>query len=132
MTLDPLKPYLGAIKWGLIALLSVSLFIGGCVHGEGKSEAELARRAIQIQALTVENDQWVAANAEASKQVKANQQFAREKQKEADDAAKRIAQLEKATASKQEKNQSALDRALRNPKCSELLELQVCSAVPLP
>lgn len=130
--LNPLKPYLTLIKWCVSLLLAASLFIGGCVRGENNGEESRVSLAGQVTALTEANKKWASTAAEAERQQKANQQFAKEKQAEVDAVAKDISKLRKEQEKKNQKWQAQLAEAQKDPTCADVLKLKLCPAIPLP
>lgn len=127
-----LQPYVSLIKWGLIGLLSVFLFVSGCNYGQSKHEATIVRLEQDKALLQEANASWASAAEERNKQVEDNVAEAERIRKLAEKDADKLADSNKTTDKVINNNQSALEAALRNPKCNELLELSVCPSVPLP
>lgn len=129
---DVLAPYASLIKWGLIALLSAGLFVSGCNHGENRGEKELTRVENNLALCQQANASWAAAAEERNAVVDSNIKASEKIQKEASKGADRIEDVRKSTDKAVAGNQSKLEAALRDPKCNELLEMNVCTTVPLP
>lgn len=129
---DALAPYALLIRWGIIAVLSGFLFVAGCNHGVNKSEQKIEQLEQDKTILQDANASWANAAEERSRLVEAAIKEGEKVQKEAVKGASRLANTRKATDKSVASNQSKLDSALRDPKCNELLEMQVCSTVPLP
>lgn len=129
---DPLAPYASLIKWGLITLLSAFLFVSGCNYGEGRNEQEVTKLQQNIQILMEANASWAQAAQERNQIIEDNVKEGEALQKQGKRGAADLAgdrkDMDKAIAEGQRK----LERAIRDPKCNELLEMQVCSTVPLP
>jgi hypothetical protein len=132
MNLDPIRPYLNLIKWGAIIAVLCGAFVTGCNHGQANKQKQIDQLTGQRDAAIEANKQWVAANEESDKQLKANKQFAAEQYAEAEAAGKELAKLKKATDAKIDKLSDQLDKAMKEPECTELLTAHFCSAVPLP
>lgn len=129
---DALAPYASLIKWGLIALLSMGLFVSGCNHGENRGERDRVELEDKIELLENANASWAQEAEERTKLALKDQESGEQLMKEGSKAADRSEKEQKRTDSAVRDNQNKLDAALRNPKCAELLEMQVCSTVPLP
>lgn len=130
--LSAVQPYTYLIKWAFMVILAASLFIGGCNYGRAKQEATIVRLEQDKALLQEANASWVAAADERKKQVEDNAAEAERIRKLAEADAVELEKSSKDTEIVITENQVALETALRNPKCNELLELHVCPTVPLP
>lgn len=94
MILDPLRPYLSAIKAGAVLLLALFMFIGGCNHGankwQGKHDAEVtahkatkAAHATVLRDLATKTKAAEAAVKAAGEKAKADRQANDERFKDA-------------------------------------------------
>lgn len=129
---DALAPYASLIKWGLIALLSVGLFVSGCNHGENRGDEDREMLQDRITVLENANASWAQAAEDRNKIVDDNVKESERIQGVANKDAKDLAKEQTATERNVEQNTVKLQTALRDPKCSELLEMSVCPTVPLP
>lgn len=136
---NTLAPYAFWFKVAGIAAVLFVAFVGGCSVGKNKGlqdrhdlETTNTALALQVQTLRVENDGYLTAMGEANKNAEANKKFAEERQKMAEDAAKKLEKYQEEQAKKQAKNEAELRNALKDPKCAELMKLKVCSAIPRP
>jgi hypothetical protein len=120
------------IKWVCIGVLAGFLFVAGCNHGVNKSEQKIEQLEQDKTILQNANASWADAAEERNRQVDSNLKESERVQKEAVKGADRLAKDRKDTTRSIDRNQIKLDTALRDPKCNELLEMTVCSTVPLP
>jgi hypothetical protein len=91
--LDPLRPYLVAIRLALYALLLAFIFVGGCNYGKGRSAKKVADLTAQVQACESAN----AANMDAiSALTAANEAYARQSAKQAEAVAKAVKDAKRA------------------------------------
>lgn len=127
-----LAPYMVWIKVGLAALLLSIAFVSGCNYGEVSSEKEIATLKGDKRLLQQANASWAQAAIERSLEVDANAKRSEQIQKQAANDAKDLERNRKTTEDTVADNQITLDKAVRDPKCGELLEMKVCATVPLP
>jgi preprotein translocase subunit SecF len=91
--LDPLRPYLVAIRIALYAILIAFIFVGGCNYGKGRSAKKVADLTAQVQACESAN----AANMDAiSALTAANEAYARQSAKQAEVVAKAVKDAKRA------------------------------------
>lgn len=91
--LDPLRPYLVAIRIALYAILIAFLFVSGCNYGKGRSAKKVADLTAQVQACESAN----AANMDAiSALTAANEAYARQSAKQAEAVAKAVKDAKRA------------------------------------
>lgn len=129
---DTLRPYASMIKWGLIAVLSAFLFVAGCNHGENRSDKTITRLEADVVALQHANASWAAAAVERNKIVEDNVRESDRVQKAGERGAADLKDSREDTGKLINDNQRKLNEAIRDPKCSELLEMRLCPTVPLP
>ena len=122
--LDPLRPYLFAIRIALYAILIAFLFTSGCSYGKKRSEARVAKLTEQVQACESAN----RANMDAiSALTAANEAYASHSAEQAE----QVAQAQKAVKTAQaraEKEIKAIEKDLANARKDN----QDWSAVPVP
>jgi hypothetical protein len=91
--LDPLRPYLVAIRLALYALVLAFIFVGGCNYGKGRSAKKVDDLTAQVQACESAN----AANMDAiSALTAANEAYARQSAKQAEAVAKAVKDAKRA------------------------------------
>lgn len=129
---DVLAPYASLVKWGLIALLSVGLFVSGCNHGANKEEGKRVVAEQDLAICRAANASWALAAEESNKRVQDNVKESERLQKLADKDAKQLEGSRESTENTITNNNIKLEQALREPRCNELLEMLVCPTVPLP
>lgn len=132
MTLDPIRPYLSLIKYGLLAALLCGAFITGCNHGQDSKQEVITQLTTQRDAAIGANKLWKDKADEANRQVEANKRFAKEQMDAAENMAKQNVKLRQESERRQEKLTNQLNNALKESECTELLKAHFCSAVPLP
>lgn len=127
--LDPIKPYLTLIKWGIAALLLGVAFFGGC---SCQKEKEMNKRAELTTVIEAQKAQIAVLNTQlndVSSQTKANKKAAEDAAKlaeqYAEEAAKAKAQLDK----KQEEWDRKFAKAKNDPDCKELLRMKLCPLI---
>ena len=108
--LDPLKPYLWAIKIGLYALLAAFLFVGGCNYGKGRSAAKVDALSAKLDACQADNAEMQKALAEVARQSEA---YRRQSEQQAKDIAKAQADL-KAAEKRAQAETAELERMLKD------------------
>jgi len=129
--LDPVRPYLWALKLAGWCLLAAVLVLGGCrwehARMQGKVEqAQAKQKAAEDQAdgyvrtLNTINDQTKAAVAAAAQEKAKADAAVKSAQKVAEESRQRAASAE-----------AALQAAKRNPTCRSQLEMQLCDSIPL-
>lgn len=110
--LDPLRPYLFAIRIALYAILIAFLFTSGCSYGKKKSEAKVAKLTEQLQACESAN----AANMDAiSALTAANNAYARQSAEQAQEVAKAQEQAKRAQE-RAEKEIRAIEKELKDAR----------------
>ena len=91
--LDPLRPYLVAIRLALYAILIAFLFVSGCNYGKGRSAKKVDDLTAQVQACESAN----RANMDAiSALTSANEAYARQSAKQAEAVAKAVKDAKRA------------------------------------
>ena len=91
--LDPLRPYLVAIRIALYAILIAFLFVSGCNYGKGRSAKKVDDLTAQIQACESAN----RANMDAiSALTAANEAYARQSAERAEAVAKAVKDAKRA------------------------------------
>ena len=110
--LDPLRPYLFAIRIALYAILIAFLFTSGCSYGKKKSEAKIADLTAQVQACESAN----AANMDAiSALTSANEAYARQSAEQAQEVAKAQKEVKRAQE-RAEKEIKAIEKELKDAR----------------
>lgn len=108
--LDPLKPYLWAIRIALYALLAGFLFVSGCNYGKGRSAAKV--EALEGKLATCQADS--REQAKALSQIAAESEaYRRQSAQQAKDLAKAQAEL-KAAQKRAEAETAELERMLKD------------------
>ena len=129
--MNPLTPYMTVIKVAAAILLVCIVFVGGCNYGKSSQASTVATLQSDLSVTLAANKKWEDLNNERRRLDKlAAQENA--KQEAALAAGNRTAKVQKEQQSTEDNNQHALQRALRDPKCDELLRTQLCPIVPLP
>lgn len=131
MSLDPIRPYLSLIKWGLAIAILLTAFIGGCRHGENNKAEKITELHGQIGQLQDANSEWADANARAAEQVQKNKDLAAAEEKKALAVSREMAAVRKQTAKRIGSLQKQLDDAMKEPECVDLLKAHFCPLVPL-
>lgn len=91
--LDPLRPYLVAIRLALYAILIAFLFVSGCNYGKGRSAKKVADLTAQVQACESAN----AANMDAiAALTAANEAYARQSAERAEAVAQAVKDAKRA------------------------------------
>lgn len=128
--LTALQPYASAIKIGLqVAVVAAIFSLGswaGCSAGKSQSADTIKDLNAQVTTLTVQAGVTAKDVEEANAQVKANQQFAKEREKMAESAAKDAAEAKKKLASQHEDYKRKLKDAKKDPDCQAIMELELC------
>lgn len=110
--LDPLRPYLFAIRIALYAILIAFLFTSGCSYGKKKSEAKVAKLTEQLQACESAN----AANMDAiSALTAANNAYAHQSAEQAQEVAKAQKSVKQAQE-RAEKQIKAIEKGIANAR----------------
>lgn len=142
LSLDPLRPYIWALKVGGAALVLSVAFVSGCHRGEERQAAKdqdridnLVRARDGAQAEAAENLR--AANACGQLLSDINDQT----QRSIDDAARAKAVAEQAASRAEaaavagQRRAAAAEKALQDakttPACRSQLEVQLCESIPL-
>ncbi|HIE5511421.1 TPA: hypothetical protein ACXNQL_000621 [Stenotrophomonas maltophilia] len=139
---DPIRPYADLIRWGLVVVLAVVLFVAGCQRGEDRQAAQDRKQieAVQRQldgarAEAAENLRAANATGELLQEVNRQTQTsidAAEAARKASDAAARRAE---AAAVEGQRRATAAEKALQAaktmPACRSQLEMELCSSIPL-
>lgn len=133
MLLAAIEPYLKTIKLAALALVIVaSLGLGtkvGCSVARSESAETIKALTDEKATLSTQLSLTAAAVEEANRQVKANQQFAKEREKMAEDAAKEAATAKKKLDVQERAYQKKLRDAERDPDCKAILEQKLCPLV---
>lgn len=91
--LDPLRPYLVAIRLALYAILIAFLFVSGCNYGKGRSAKKVDDLTAQVQACESAN----AANMDAiAALTAANEAYARQSAERAEAVAQAVKDAKRA------------------------------------
>lgn len=130
--LDPIKPYLAAIKVGVCLVLLVGSFISGCSYRANKADRDIASLQIRLTTAESANMLMSAAVEEANRQAKANRQFADQQYEQAQKSAKELEEFQREQDKKEAKWKTELEKARKDPTCNETLRLKLCPTVPLP
>lgn len=105
--LDPLRPYLVAIRLALYAILIAFLFVSGCNYGKGRYAKKVDDLTAQVQACESAN----RANMDAiAALTAANEAYARQSAKQAEAVAKAVKDAKRA----QERAEKDLAKAKRD------------------
>lgn len=134
-----LAPY----KAGLWAVALVGLSAGGfyfgqkysdnqCIAAQATSQIVSTEESAELAALKLANAEYEARVAQASKDVEANKALAKQYIDEADAAADRARALETQLKVKEKEWKRQFSNAMNDPKCAELMKLEVCPLAPLP
>lgn len=128
--LKQLEPYTAMIKLGLLGAAVLVVFsLGswvGCSVGKN-SNADIVRDLEkQNSTLTAQLSAVSTAVEESNRQVEANKQFAKEREKMAAAAAEEARKAKKALAAKEKEVADKLKQARKDPDCQALLEMQLC------
>ena len=127
-----INPYLNIIKWIGGVLLASALFIGGCSWGENRAEVDNTELTAEVVALRLANASYASAVEEAEKQQAANRRFAEEQMKAAEEASERVAAMQREQLRKEAQWKQEFARAMADPKCADLMKLEVCNVAPMP
>lgn len=133
MLLAAIEPYLKTIKLVALAVVIVaSLGLGskvGCSVARKESAEQIKTLTDEKVDLSTKLSLTAAAVEEANRQVKANQQFAKEREKLAEDAAKQADKAKKEMDAQGRAYEKKLRDAAKNPDCKAVLEQKLCPLV---
>lgn len=126
---------------GLVA--AVALFGGGlwaghswrdntCLGDSVAQQTAATEAAAEIATLRKANAEYEELIAGRNKDVEANKALAGQRDKEAEAASSRVRELERQLLIKDQQWKKKFADAMGDPKCAELMEMQVCEAAPLP
>lgn len=142
LSIDPIRPYLWAVKAGAILIALTAVFVSGYGHGKDRQEAKdqerignLAKARDDARAESDENLR--AANACGQLLSDINDQTQRQIDEAARSkaAAQQAAVRAEAAAVAGQRRAAAAEKALADakvtPVCRSQLELELCPAIPL-
>lgn len=131
--LAAIEPYLKTIKLVALGLAVVVAFgLGnkvGCSVAKQQSAEQIKTLTDEKVTLSTQLSMTAAAVEEANRQVKANQQFAKEREKMAEDAAKQAEKAKKEMDAQGRAYEKKLRDAAKNPDCKAVLEQKLCPLV---
>ena len=127
--MNPLTPYMTLIKVAAAILLVCIVFVGGCNYGKSSQASTVATLQSDLSVALAANKKYEDERRRLDKL--AAQENARQ-EKAALAAGERTEKVQQEQKSTEDNNQHALQRALRDPKCDELLRMKLCPVVPLP
>ena len=127
-----LTPYVTVIKVAAAILLVCIVFVGGCNYGKSSQASTVATLQSDLSVALAANKKWEDLSNERRRLDKLAAQENAKQEAAALAAGKRTDKVQKEQQSTEDNNQHALQRALRDPKCDELLRMQLCPIVPLP
>lgn len=131
--LAAIEPYLKTIKLVALGLAIVVAFgLGnwsGCSVAKHQSAEQIKTLTDDKVTLSTQLSMTAAAVEEANRQVKANQQFAKEREKMAEDAAKQAEKAKKEMDAQGRAYEKKLRDAAKNPDCKSVLEQKLCPLV---
>ena len=130
--MNPLTPYMTLIKVAAAILLVCIVFVGGCNYGKSNQASTVATLQSDLSIALAANKKWEDLSNERRRLDKLAAQESAKQEAAALAAGNRTAKVQKEQQSTEDNNQHALQRALRDPKCDELLRMQLCPIVPLP
>ena len=130
--MNPLTPYMTVIKVVAAILLVCIVFVGGCNYGKSRQASTVATLQSDLSIALAANKKWEDLSNERRRLDKLAAQESAKQEAAALAAGNRTAKVQKEQQSTEDNNQHALQRALRDPKCDELLRMQLCPIVPLP
>ena len=130
--MNPLTPYMTLIKVAAAILLVCIVFVGGCNYGKSSQASTVATLQSDLSVALVANKKYEDLNNERRRLDKLAAQENDRQEKAALAAGKRTEKVQQEQKSTEDNNQHALQRALRDPKCDELLRMKLCPVVPLP
>lgn len=134
-----LAPY----KAGLWAVALLGLSAGGfyfgqryadnqCIAAQATSQVVSTEDNATIAALKLANAEYEEKVAKANKDVEANKSLAAQYIAEADAAADRARNLERQLLLKEKEWKRKFASTMNDPKCAELMALEVCPLAPMP
>lgn len=126
------QPYTLLIKLGAIAVVCGVLFVGGCNYGKSNQAATVVTLQSDLNTALAANKRYEDLNAERRRLDQLAAKESARQEAAALKAADRTGKVQKEQQTIEERNDAALIRALRDPKCEELMRMNVCSVVPLP
>ena len=130
--MNPLTPYMTVVKVAAAILLVCIVFVGGCNYGKSSQASTVATLQSDLSVALAANKKWEDLSNERRRLDKLAAQENAKQEAAALAAGKRTDKVQKEQQSTEDNNQHALQRALRDPKCDELLRMQLCLIVPLP
>lgn len=130
--MNPLTPYMTMVKVAAAILLVCIVFVGGCNYGKSSQASTVATLQSDLSVALAANKKWEDLSNERRRLDKLAAQENAKQEAAALAAGKRTDKVQKEQQSTEDNNQHALQRALRDPKCDELLRMQLCPIVPLP
>lgn len=125
-------PYTILIKVGAAVLVASVLFVGGCNYGKSNQAATVVTLQRDLDEALSANKKYEDLNAERKRLDELAAKETARQEAAALKAADRTSKVQKEQDSIEEKNTSAVNRALRDPKCDELMRMHICPIVPLP
>ena len=142
LSIDPLRPYLWAVKAGAILVLLAVVFVSGCNHGKdrqaGKDQQRidnLAQARDRAQADADENLRAASACGQLLSDINDQTQRQIDEAANAKREAEQAASRAEAAALAGQRRAVAAERALQDakstPACRSQLEMPLCDAIPL-
>lgn len=125
-------PYTLLIKVGAAVLVASVLFVGGCNYGKSNQAATVVDLQHNLDTALAANKRYEDLNAERKRLDELAAKETARQEAAALKAADRTGKVQEQQQAVEDRNNEALTRAMRDPKCDELMRMQVCSIVPLP
>jgi ABC-type Fe3+-hydroxamate transport system substrate-binding protein len=127
-----LGPYAMWLKPLAVAVLAGFIFVGGCNYGKQGKADEIVSLTAQVSTLRSANQSYHEAAVANNKQVKEALKKSADLLARAEKAEELLSKQRHDRDKAQEKRDAQLREALSDPRCTEVLEMNVCSVVPLP
>lgn len=142
LSIDPIRPYLWAVKAGAIMIALTAVFVSGYGHGKDRQAAKdqeridnLATARDAAQAEAAENLRAVNACGVLLEDVNRQTQASIDAAELARKAAAAAASRAEAVAAAGQRRAAAAEKALQDakstPACRSQLEMPLCDAIPL-
>lgn len=124
---------------GIVVALAVGGFYFGqkyadnqCIAASAVSQIASTEESAELAALRLANSQYEERLIKAGRDVEANKALSQQYINEADAAAQRARELERQLLTKDKEWKRKFADTMGNPKCAELMALEVCPLAPMP
>ena len=127
--MTPLTPYMLWLKFGIVAVMLIAAFIGGCRAQAGRDAGKIEKLKAQVVADGVALGAAADALRAVSAQTKANEAAAKAKAARAADAVKAAEKIAKQRKQSLDDIARQIERDMRDPDCRRALEATTCTVL---